>query len=251
MQNLRLALLSCILWFSGFLQADTVRVALASNFSAPMREIARLFELESGHQVDMVVSSSGKIFAQIRYGAPFDVFLSADASKPTALVAKGLAVADSQFSYAIGRLVLWSRKAALIDNSPAILRSGQFDKLALANPLHAPYGEAAVEVLSQLGLYEALAGKIVRGENIAQTFQFIGTGNAELGFVALSQLRDSRQVEIGSQWLVPATMHSPIRQDAVLLTTSANKAAALEFMQFLQSGPIRELISASGYLLAD
>ncbi|MDF1692393.1 MAG: molybdate ABC transporter substrate-binding protein [Zhongshania sp.] len=251
MQNLRLALLSCILWFSGFLQADTVRVALASNFAAPMREIARLFELESGHQVDMVVSSSGKIFAQIRYGAPFDVFLSADASKPSALVAKGLAVADSQFSYAIGRLVLWSPKPTLFDNSPAILRGSLFKTLALANPLHAPYGEAAVEVLSQLGLYEALAGKIVRGENIAQTFQFISTGNAELGFVALSQLRDRRQVEIGSQWLVPATMHSPIRQDAVLLTPAADKPAALEFMQFLQSAPIRELISASGYLLAD
>jgi molybdate transport system substrate-binding protein len=240
-----------LLSFCGALQADTVRVALAANFAGPMREIARLFELESGHHVEMAVSSSGKIYAQISHGAPFDVFLSADQSKPAALVAKGLAVADSQFSYALGRLVLWSTNPSLIDNSPTILSSGNFRMLAIANPLLAPYGEAAVEVLQRLACYERLGTKMVKGENIAQTFQFVATGSADLGLVALSQLRDSGLSDVGSQWSVPTAMHSPIRQDAVLLTSAAEKPAAVALMRFIQSEQIRQLIVESGYLLAD
>ena len=248
-------LLAVLLAFSGALQAETVRVALASNFAGPMQEIARLFELESGYHVEMAVSSSGKIYAQIRHGAPFDVFLSADQTKPSALVKDGLALADSQFTYAIGRLVLWSTNADLIDASPSmspdVLRSGNFRILAIANPLLAPYGEAAVEVLQKLGCYAAVNAKMVKGENIAQTFQFVQTGSADLGFVALSQLLDSGLANTGSQWPVPAAMHSPIRQDAVLLASAAEKPAALAFMRFLHAEQIRKLILDSGYLMAD
>ncbi len=232
-------------------QAETVRVAVASNFLGPMREIATLFERESGHRVEMVVSSSGKIYAQITHGAPFDVFLSADQTKPAALVADGLAVAASQFSYALGRLVLWSSYPDLIDNSPDILCRSDFRILAIANPLLAPYGEAAMEVLQALGCYDALSAKLVRGENIAQTFQFVQTGSADLGFIALSQQRDSGLATTGSQWLVPATMHNPIRQDAVLLKSALEKPAALALLVFMRSEQVRNLIQASGYLLPD
>jgi molybdate transport system substrate-binding protein len=246
----RLSLIAVFCFFAYSVQADTVRVALASNFAGPMREIARLFEQESGHRLEMVVSSSGKIYAQISHGAPFDVFLSADQAKPAALIADGLALADSRFTYALGRLVLWSRNPQLF-NSADIIQSGDFRILAIANPLLAPYGEAAVEVLEALGRYASLGPKIVRGENIAQTFQFVGTGSADLGFVALSQLQDSGWLGRGSQWLVPSTMHRPIRQDAVLLKSAAEKPAAVALFQFLQSKPIQKLILESGYLLTD
>lgn len=247
----RASVLVCLLCFCHVLSADTVRVAVASNFAGPMREIARLFTSQSGHQVEMVASSSGKIYAQVRHGAPFDVFLSADQSKPSALVASGLAVAGSQFTYALGRLVLWSTNPSLIDNSPEIIRRGDFRILAIANSLLAPYGEAAVEVLQKLGVFDEVAAKLVRGENIAQTFQFVKTGSADLGFIALAQLRDTGLAVSGSQWPVPETMHRPIRQDAVLLTSAAEKKAALALMRFLQSDQIRQVIAASGYLLAD
>ncbi len=232
-------------------QAETVRVAVASNFLGPMREIATLFERESGHRVEMVVSSSGKIYAQITHGAPFDLFLSADQAKPAALVANGLAVATSQFSYAVGRLVLWSSKPNLIDNSPGIICRSDFRILAIANPLLAPYGQAAMEVLRELGCDDALSTKLVRGENIAQTFQFVQTGSADLGFIALAQLQDAGLAATGSQWQVPATMHSPIRQDAVLLKSAAEKPAALALLAYIRSEQARALIQASGYRLPD
>lgn len=247
----RVRIFALLLFLAGTAHADTVRVALASNFAGPMREIARLFELESGHRVELVVSSSGKIYAQIAHGAPFDVFLSADQAKPAALIADGLAVTESRFTYAVGRLVLWSLDPQLINNSADIIRRGNFRIMAIANPLLAPYGEAATEVLQQLDSDGRLASKIVRGENIAQTFQFVATGSADLGFVALSQLQDAGLAASGSQWLVPATMHGPIRQDAVLLNAAAENPAAVALFTFLQSEPIRTLILESGYLLDD
>ena len=227
----RVRIFALLLFLAGTAHADTVRVALASNFAGPMREIARLFELESGHRVELVVSSSGKIYAQIAHGAPFDVFLSADQAKPAALIADGLAVTESRFTYAVGRLVLWSLDPQLINNSADIIRRGNFRIMAIANPLLAPYGEAAAEVLQQLDSDGRFASKIVRGENIAQTFQFVATGSADL--------------------LVPATMHGPIRQDAVLLNAAAENPAAVALFTFLQSEPIRTLILESGYLLDD
>jgi molybdate transport system substrate-binding protein len=247
----RVRIFALFLFLAGTAHADTVRVALASNFAGPMREIARLFELESGHRVELVVSSSGKIYAQIAHGAPFDVFLSADQAKPAALIADGLAVTESRFTYAVGRLVLWSLDPQLINNSADIIRCGNFRIMAIANPLLAPYGEAAMEVLQQLDSDGRLASKIVRGENIAQTFQFVATGSADLGFVALSQLQDAGLAASGSQWLVPGTMHGPIRQDAVLLNAAAENPAAVALFTFLQSEPIRTLILESGYLLDD
>ncbi len=251
MDIFRVRIFALLLFLAGTAHADTVRVALASNFAGPMREIARLFELESGHRVELVVSSSGKIYAQIAHGAPFDVFLSADQAKPAALIADGLAVTDSRFTYAVGRLVLWSLDPQLINNSADIIRRGNFRIMAIANPLLAPYGEAATEVLQQLDSDGRLASKIVRGENIAQTFQFVATGSADLGFVALSQLQDAGLAASGSQWLVPPTMHGPIRQDAVLLNAAAENPAAVALFTFLQSEPIRTLILESGYLLDD
>lgn len=228
-------------------RADTVQVAVAANFTAPMQQIAAQFEKDTGHQARLSFGSSGKFYAQIRNGAPFQMFLSADDETPARLEREGLAVAGSRFTYAIGTLVLWSARPGHVDAKGEVLRRGQFGKLALANPKVAPYGRAAVEVLTGLGLLGAVQPKFVRGENIAQTWQFVSTGNAELGFVALSQVMKEGRITSGSAWIVPGNLHAPIRQDAVILGAGKGNAAAEALTKYLKSDKARAIIRSYGY----
>lgn len=227
--------------------AEQVRVAVASNFSAAMEDITTGFEAASGHDVVLSFGSSGKIYAQIRNGAPFQVFLSADQAKPEALEQDGLIVAGSRFTYAIGTLALWSAEPGVIDGDDRRLRDGRFNKLALANPRLAPYGAAAVEALEALGLRQATEPQWVMGENIAQTYQFVATGNADLGFVALSQIMQEGQIWKGSSWIVPEDLYSPIRQDAVLLDAASDSEGARALLDYLRSDEARAIIHSYGY----
>lgn len=231
--------------------AATTIAAVASNFTQPMTEIAEAFEKATGHSAKLSFGSSGKFVAQIENGAPFEVFLSADAEKPEKLEQSQMAVAGSRFTYAIGKLVLWSAKPGFVDDQGRILESGGFKHLALADPKLAPYGEAAVEVLKNKGFFEKLQPLFVLGENISQTHQFISTGNAELGFIALSQVIQDGKIGEGSGWVVPETLHAPIRQDAVLLNKGADNPAAPALLQFLKSPQARAIIQKYGYSLAD
>jgi molybdate transport system substrate-binding protein len=231
--------------------AGEINVAVASNFTATMNDIAALFEKESGHKLSLSFGSSGKLYAQIKNGAPFQVFLSADQEKPLELEKDGLTIADTRFTYAIGTLALWSAKTGFVDQDAGVLKSGLFNKLAIANPRLAPYGAATMEVLQHFGLAESLVKKLVQGENIAQTYQFVETGNAELGFVALSQIKDKRGMKHGSAWIVPAGLHSPIRQDAVVLKAGADSWAAHELLRFMRSTPAKSIIASYGYRTED
>lgn len=222
--------------------AGATAIAVAANFTAPAKEIATLFQAETGHQAILSFGSAGQFYSQIKQGAPFDAFLSADAERPAQLAAEGLAVADSRFVYAVGALVLWSRAPDLVTGE-ATLRQAAFKKLAVGNPVAAPYGAAAYETLKALGLLETLKPKLVEGVNITQVFQFVETGNAELGFVAASQLIDRQ----GSRWVVPATLHRPILQEAVLLTFGAANPAAQAFVRFLKTPEARAVIARYGY----
>jgi len=231
-------------------RADEVTVAVASNFTAAMKEIAAAFEQESGHRVRLVFGSSGKFYAQIRNGAPFQVFLSADSAKPQALEQAGLTVPGSRFTYAVGSLALWSPRADRVTDGAALLKSGDFGKLALANPKLAPYGVAAVDVLRSLQLEVATRSHWVQGENIAQTFQFVASGNADLGFVALSQMQRGGKISRGSAWVVPAKLYGPIRQDAVLLQAGADSAAARALLRFVRGERAAAIIRSYGYRAA-
>jgi molybdate transport system substrate-binding protein len=227
--------------------ADEVVVAVAANFTAPMKEIAATFERKTGHKVTTSFGSTGNLYAQIRNGAPFEAFLAADDKTPKKLQKEGMALAGSGFTYAIGQLVLWSPKPGLVDEKGAVLKQGQFQKLAIANPKLAPYGEAAVQTLHALGLEHRLRPKLVIGENIAQTYQFVASGNAELGFVALSQVMHDGKIAKGSAWVVPAKLHRPIRQDAVVLTKGKHDPAVAQLMKFLKGEKARAIIRAFGY----
>ena len=227
--------------------AAEVNVAVAANFAAPMQVIAEAFERESGHKAKLAFGSTGKFYAQIKNGAPFDVLLSADDETPAKLVEEGAADAASRFTYAIGSLVLWSSKPGFVDANGEVLRRGTYGKLALANPKTAPYGRATIETLTRLGLLSAAEPKFVQGENIAQTFQFVSSGNAELGFVALSQVMKDGKVPHGSAWMVPAAMHQPIRQDAVLLAGARGNAAARALLEHLKGADARKVMRSFGY----
>ena len=226
--------------------ADDVSVAVAANFTAPMQKIAVDFEKETGHKVAASFGATGKFYAQIKNGAPFEVLLSADDETPTKLVNEKAAVAGSQFTYAVGKLVLWSANATLVDATGEVLKKGNFAHLSVASPKLAPYGAAAVEVMKGLGVYDALLPKVVQGENISQAYQFVSTGNAELGFVALSQVLKDGKIE-GSSWVVPASLHQPIRQDAVILDSGKGKPAAVAFLNFLKGEKAKEVIKSFGY----
>jgi len=223
--------------------AAETNVAVAANFTEPAKEIAQLFEGKTGHKAILSFGATGQFYTQITQAAPFQVFLSADQSTPKKLVDEGLAGPDSRFTYAVGKLVLFSAGPELVTGEQT-LRDEKFSKIAIANPTTAPYGAAAVETMKALGVYDALAGKIVQGTNIAQTFQFIDTGNAELGFVALSQVIDKQG---GSRWIVTANLYSPIRQDAVLLRTGASSEAAKAFLAFLKGPEANAVIERFGY----
>lgn len=221
-------------------QAEQATIAVAANFMQPVKKIVFQFERETGHQVRLSFGSTGKLYAQIAKAAPFDAFLAADEARPKLAVEKGLAVNESRFTYARGRLVLWSGRA---DNPLKILQAGTFTRLAVANEKTAPYGAAAVDALNALGLWGEVSDKIVRGENIAQTYQFVFTGNAELGFVAASQLTG----DTAARWPVPEKLHRPINQQAVLLTRGADNKAARAFLDFLKSDKAKKIILQYGY----
>jgi molybdate transport system substrate-binding protein len=228
-------------------QAETVQVAVAANFTAPMKVIAEAFAQDTGHKAEAAYGSTGKFYAQITNGAPFQVFLAADDTTPAKLEDEGMTLPGTRFTYATGTLVLWSADPAFIQDDARVLGRNQFRKLAIANPKTAPYGAAAIEVMKALQVDQMLAPKLVQGENIAQTYQFVSTGNAELGFVALSQVFKDGQITEGSAWVVPAEMHEPIRQDAVILKNGAGNAAASAFMDYLKSDKVKAIIRSFGY----
>lgn len=246
MRKLLSALLACLWMASLPAWADDLSVAVAANFSAPAQKIASAFTAATGHKVSLVVGSTGKLYAQIKNGAPFHVLLSADDEIPTRLVKEGSGAEGSQFTYAVGRLALWSKQAGVVDDKGAVLRS-DFGRLAIADPKLAPYGAAAMEVLEKQGLRSSLQSRIVQGESIGQTFQFVSTGNAGLGFVSLSQVTQDGRLTEGSLWVVPAELHAPLKQDAVLLQIAKGHPAAKAFLAYLQSEPAKAVIRGHGY----
>ena len=226
--------------------AGQAHVAVASNFAAPMKQLAAQFQQATGHTLIVSTGSTGKFYAQIKHGAPFDMLLAADDETPARLMREGDAV--QRQTYAIGRLVLWSSRPGFIDGSDAVLRQNRFKRLAIANPKLAPYGAAAVEVLARLKLTDSVQGKFVIGENIAQAYEFVASGNAELGFVAQSQVMKDGKLASGSAWLVPASLHTPIRQDAVLLKRGEHNAAARALFDYLKTpNAALSIIHSYGY----
>ena len=246
---LRLTLLVALLLSAIAVRADEVQVAVAANFSAPMQRIVALFENDSGHQASLAFGATGKFYAQIANGAPFEVLLAADDETPAKLEKEGLGVAGSRFTYAVGKLVLWSANADLVDSAGAVLNTGSFKHLALANPKTAPYGAAAIEAMTKLKVLAELQPRIVQGENISQAHQFVVSGNAELGFVALSQVYQDGKLSGGSMWTVPANLYAPIRQGAVLLAKGKGKPAAAALLAYLKGDKARAIIRSYGYEL--
>lgn len=228
---------------SGMVQAAQTIVAVAANFTEPAKDIAAAFKAATGDEAVLSFGASGQFYAQITQDAPYQVLLSADQDRPWQLVKDGLADAATRYTYAIGKLVLWSRAVDMVKDGNT-LKAARFAKLSIANPATAPYGAAAIETLKALGIYDALQPKIVQGNSIAQAFQFVDTGNAELGFVALSQLAGNSS---GSRWLVPETLYAPILQDAVLLKKGAGNTAATGFLAFLKGPEARAIIEKYGY----
>ena len=236
-----IAAFACVTAGNAF--AAQTNVAVAANFTDAAKEIAAAFQKKTGHEAVLSFGASGQFYTQITQDAPFQVFLSADDERPKKLVDDGLGIADSRFTYAIGKLVLWSRNADLVKGE-ATLKANAFTKLSIANPAAAPYGAAAIETIKALKIYDAVQPKVVQGNSISQAFQFIDSGNAELGFVALSQLAGNTS---GSRWLVPAALYTPIRQDAVLLKKGASNEAATAFISFLKGPEARAVIEKYGY----
>lgn len=228
-------------------RAGEVVVAVAANFAQPLQRIGAGFNAATGHTLKISAGATGKFYSQLVAGAPFEVLIAADDETPKKLVAEGHAVAGSNFTYAIGKLVLWSAQPGFVDDQGAVLGSGRFAHLAIANPKIAPYGAAALQVLKARGLSAAIAPKLVAAESIAQAFQFVSTGNAELGFVSLSQVAAPGKPVTGSFWAVPANLHSEIRQDAVLLKTGENKPAAIALLNYLKSAAAKDVIKSFGY----
>lgn len=229
--------------------AGEVSVAVAANFSAPIERIGALFQQESGHTLKISLGSSGKFYSQIKEGAPFDVFLSADEKNPKLLEQEGLVVANTRFVYALGKLVLWSAQPGYVDDKGTVLSKGSYNRIAYADPKLAPYGLAAQETLQKMNLWDKVQSKLVTGESIGQAYQFAASGNAELAFIALSQITRDGKVTEGSWWIVPANMYNPIRQSAVQLTAAKDKAAAQAFLTFLKSEKAKAVIRGFGYEL--
>ncbi|MAO55165.1 MAG: molybdate ABC transporter substrate-binding protein [Rhodospirillaceae bacterium] len=228
---------------TGGARAGEVKIAVAANFTQAAKDIALLFERETGHKVVLSFGSTGQIYTQIAKGAPFEVFLAADRARPQKAGTEGLGIEQTRFTYATGKIVLYSRNADLIEG-PSTLKKDGFSKIAIANPVTAPYGAAAVQAMEKLGVYAALKDKIVQGNNIAQTHQFVQSGNAELGFVAFSQIATHDE---GSRWPVPQTLYTPIAQDAILLTVGKDNPAARAFLRFLGGPAANKVKEAFGY----
>ena len=228
-------------------RAAEVQVAVAANFAEPMKAVAAVLARTTGHTLKVSTGASGAFYTQIRHGAPFDVFLSADRERPAQLERDGLTQPGTRFTYATGKLVLWSVKPGRVDGAGAVLRAPDLGKVAYANPKTAPYGAAAVQAMERLGLAAGLAPRLVQGESIGQTFHFVTTGNADVGFVALSQVLEGGRLREGSMWVVPQTAYEPIRQDAVLLRRAAGNEAARALMDLLRSPSLHDLIRSYGY----
>jgi molybdate transport system substrate-binding protein len=243
----KLLFLASLAFSSGLVLADEVQVAVAANFTAPMQKIAVEFHKDTGHSARLIFGATGKFYAQIKNGAPFEVLLAADHETPARLIREGGAVEGTQITYAIGKLVVWSSKAALVDGNGAILKNAGIAHVAYCNPDLAPYGAAAVETMKSLGVFDALKPKLVMGENITQAYQFVASGNAEIGFVALSQVYKDGRISDGSAWIVPSGLYSPIRQDAVMLAKGRGHPAAAQFLEYLKSDKAKAVIRSFGY----
>lgn len=240
-------LLGCGLMSSAL--AAEVRVALAADFAAPMERLVPLFQKESGHTLTLTLGASGKLYAQIKGGAAFDVFLSADEERPKQLMLDGLAVGGSRFVYATGRLVLWSAQPGWVDDKGAVLNKGGFDTLAIANPVYSPYGVATKEMLTKLTMWNAMQRKLDKRDDVTQAYQLAASEKAELALVALSQVMKDGKVAAGSWWIVPSELHNPIRQSAVLLGGAKEMAAAKAFLEFLKSPKAQAVMRGFGYEL--
>ncbi|MEG5266121.1 molybdate ABC transporter substrate-binding protein [Pseudomonas sp. JDS28PS106] len=234
---------------SGAALADEVQVAVAANFTAPIQAIAKDFEKDTGHKLVASFGATGQFYAQIRNGAPFEVFLSADDTTPAKLENEGVTVKGSRFTYATGTLALWSAKPGYVDDKGEVLKGQSYQHLSIANPKAAPYGLAATQVLDKLGLTQATRSRLVEGQSISQAYQFVSSGNAELGFVALSQIYKDGKLTRGSAWVVPAELHDPIRQDAVILDKGKDNPAAQALVDYLKGPKAGEIIKSFGYQL--
>lgn len=234
---------------SGLAFGAEVKVAVAANFTGPIEKIASAFGRETGHKATLAYGTVGKFYSQIKNGAPFEVLISSDAETPARLEAEGLAIPGSRFPYAVGRLVLWSAKAGVVDDKGEVLKRGAFRHLALANPKMAVYGAAAMDVMNKLGVASALEPKFVLGESVTQAYQFTASGNADLGFVALSQIYQDGRFAPGSHWLIPAELYPRLRQEAVQLVKGKDNEAAAALLAFLKSDAAKEIIRTYGYEL--
>ncbi|MDR3451411.1 MAG: molybdate ABC transporter substrate-binding protein [Rhodoferax sp.] len=232
---------------SATVRAETVQVAVAANFTEPMKAIAADFEKDTGNTAQLSFGSTGKFYSQIKNGAPFDLFLAADEATPARLEKEGDAVPGSRFTYATGKLVLWSARSGVVDAQGEVLKKNEFRNIAIAAPNLAPYGAAAVQTLTQLGLLSSLQPKFVQGESIGQTLIFVVTGNAELGFVALSQVYEGGKLKSGSGWIVPENLHAPLRQDAVQLHRAKDNKAAAALLVYLKGDKARAVMRSYGY----
>ena len=242
-------LLSVLVAIASPAMAAEVHVAVAANFTAPVQAIAAEFEKDTGNKVVASFGATGQFYAQIKNGAPFEVFLAADDSTPAKLEAEKTIVPGSRFTYATGKLALWSAKEGYVDDKGEVLKKNEYAHLSLANPKTAPYGLAATRVLANLNLTQAVASKLVEGQNISQAYQFISTGNAELGFVALSQIYKDGKISGGSAWIVPGELHDPIKQDAVILDKGKDNPVARQFVDYLKGPKAAAVIKAYGYAL--
>ncbi len=227
--------------------AAEVKVAVAANFAKPLEEITVQFEKDTGHKVLATPGATGKFYAQIINGAPFEVLISADDETPRKLAREAKAIAETQFTYAIGTLALWSPDTNLVDHGGGVLKTDKFKFLAIANAKVAPYGQAAVQTMLKLGVLTKLEPRVVQGENIAQTYQFVTSGNAQLGFVALSQITENGKLKSGSAWSVPQEFHDQIKQDAILLNNGKDSMAAKALLEYLKSDKAKKIIASYGY----
>ncbi len=234
--------------FSSKAWSNEIHVAVASNFYNPLREIATQFEKETNHQIKVIAGSTGKLYAQIMHGAPFDIFLAADQKRPMMLEKNGNAISGTRFTYAVGKITLWSVfPNAISKNGKSTLRANNFSHIAIANPRTAPYGKAAIQTMQNLGLWKKIQPKVVQGENIGQTFQFVASQNAKLGFVALSQILDPKNKFKGEKWDVPEKLYDPINQDAVILKKGGNNSAVKTLSKYLKSKKAKLIIQKYGY----
>jgi molybdate transport system substrate-binding protein len=236
-----------LLFVAGSAGAAQVQVAVAANMAEPMRRIAADFARASGHEAMVSLGSTGKLYAQVRNGAPFEVLLAADSETPARLEREGLAVPGTRFTYATGRLALWSADASTVRAQGQVLKQPPRGKLAIADPRLSPYGAAALQTLTRLGVLAAWQPRLVQGENIGQAFQFAATGNAALGFVALAQVMTDGRIARGSAWIVPENLHAPLKQDAAILKPGQANPAAMALVDYLKGEAARSILRGYGY----